>query len=742
MSSSDSVKSESIDFRNFLEASPQAVVLFRTSDGCVVETNDLFCRLVGLSRAALLEAGACGTTGEHPGLACLRRVAPAGIELVTSDGRNRCFSARAKEIEYRGQGCCIAFCDSAAEVSLAEDPWAFNRGLQDMFEDIGNVFYATDGNGIITFISANIEALSGYSPSEVIGRNAVDFVYHEDQPERLVHFLKVMAGEALTSEYRMVNRSGDICWVRTSVRSRERYGQIAGVQGVLIDISDRKAIEEALRRTEEKYRMLVQNTKDAIFVIQNGRIAFVNTSGCALLDGTAEALKGLEFSAVVHRDDRPALAACLALLEKDQPCEQVALRLACPDGAIRQVQLAAAPIPWEESPAALLFLRDATLWTKMEEQLRIAQKVEAVGTLASGVVHNFNNLLMGINGNASLCLLHQEARHPARVYTQRILKLVESGSKLTAQLLDYARSGKNQARPMDLNLLVREICETLAATQKHITFRLNLAEDLPFVKADKSQIEQALLNLLLNAVDAMTAGGDIQVQTRMVMDGGAAGDNRSTDNLPSVLLTVVDSGIGMSPEILARIFEPFFTTKESGRGTGLGLSTVHGIIQNHGGVVKVKSLVGHGSRFDIYLPTVEKPAPVLGELLESFTISGRGTILVVDDEIDVLETSAELLEYSGFKVLKALNGAAALDIYRREAGRIDLVMIDIIMPEMNGKELFRRIRQINPQARVLFFSGYNLDQQLEQLLQQGYAAFLQKPYDHRLLCSKIMDIIS
>jgi len=673
---------------------------------------------------------------------CLKTVGPDDLEWALPEGKGLRLSARMKELVCGGKACVVAFVEDPAERPRKESFQVEDRRFRDMVENINDIFYATDENGIITYISPNIAMLSGYLPSEVVGRNAVEFIYPDDQAERLVHFLKILAGETLTSEYRMVTKTGEVRWVRTSVRCRTDHGQVAGTQGVLIDISDRKAIEEALRQSEEKYRVLVQNAKDAVFVIQNGRIAFVNPSACTLLSCAAESLKGSDFSEFVHPDDRPAVETCLALLETNHPCDPLAFRLVGPDGAPKQVELVAALIPWEERPAALFFLRDITLQSKMEEQLRNTQKLEAIGTLTSGIVHNFNNLLMGINGNASLCLLHLEGGDPVRAYTEKILRLVESGSKLTAQLLDYARSGKSQVQPMDLNQLVREACETLAATQKHIPVHLSLAQELPYIKADKSQIEQVLLNLLLNAVDAMPDGGDIYVQTRLETRVGTPADTFLKDHPPHVLLTVADSGVGMSPEIQARIFEPFFTTKAPGRGTGLGLSTAHGIIQNHGGTIEVHSLSGHGSRFDVCLPAAEKPKRAAADLSGRQKIQGRGMILVVDDEMDVLETSAELLEHSGFSVLKAAGGDAALDIYHRCAEQIDLVMIDIVMPGMNGKELFYRIRQMNEQAKVLFFSGYSLDQQLEQILQNGCAAFLQKPYDHQVLCCKIMEIIS
>lgn len=739
------------DFRNLLEAWPGAVALFHSADGRLLEANDAFCRMVALPRSKIF--GSRPRDGRQdddrredprnvPRLAHMRASGANEVELAIRDvGRMR-LPARLSAASYGGQACSAAFIVDPAECLREESLPVGDRSYRDLVENINDVLYATDENAVITYISPNIMNLSGYLPCELIGRNSVEFAHPDDQAERLVQFLKILAGEAVTSEYRFVTKAGEIRWARTSARSMTVRGQTVGTQGILVDISDRKRIEEALRQSEEKYRVLVQNAKDAVFVIQQECITFVNPSACALLGRAAEHLTGTVFSRFVHPDDQPAFDTYISACVNNHPCDPLAFQVVCADKQVKRVELVAARIVWEEKAAALFFLRDITLQTKMEMQLRQSQKLEALGTLSSGIAHNFNNLLMGINGNASLSLLHLGSRDPVRTYTEKILRLVESGSKLTAQLLDYARSSQSQVGPVDLNQLVNEACETLGATHKQFPVRLELARDLPSIKADKSQIEQVLLNLLLNAVDAMPDGGDIHVQTRLVTDAQKAFKPNLEVKRAVVQLSVTDSGIGMSPEVKARIFEPFFTTKELGRGTGLGLSTAHGIVQNHGGTIEVHSQPGSGSRFDIFLPAVDLPTTVPSALHANTLIQGRGTILVVDDEIDVLETSAELLEHSGFRVLTAMDGDTALEIYHRNSDGIDLIMIDIVMPGMNGKELYHRIRKVNAQAKILFFSGYSLDQQIEEMLRHGCTGFLQKPYDHQLLCYKIMDIIS
>jgi PAS domain S-box-containing protein len=368
-------------------------------------------------------------------------------------------------------------------------------------------------------------------------------------------------------------------------------------------------MEEALKRSEEKYRILVQHAKDAILVVQDEQIRFMNPIASEILGYTCERIADRSFIDFVHPDDRELIMdRYRRRMRGDDLSDRVSFRIINKDGEARDVDLNAVLITWEEKPAILNFLRDVTLQKKMEAQLRNSQRMEALGTLSGGIAHNFNNLLMGILGNTSLAQKGLDPSAPTCGYLEKINKLVQGGSKLTHQLLEYARGGSSQVGPVDLNQLVKDTSETLAATKKQIRIHHRLSEKIPFLTADQGQIEQVLLNLLLNAADAMPTGGDLSVETSCLPAGHAGEISGLSPKQAYVLLKVTDCGTGMSKATQDRIFEPFFTTKGLERGTGLGLSTAYGIIKNHNGKILVESELNKGSSFFVYLPAAADEA--------------------------------------------------------------------------------------------------------------------------------------
>ena len=399
-------------------------------------------------------------------------------------------------------------------------------------------------------------------------------------------------------------------------------------------------------------------------------------------------------------------------------------------------------ISWEGRPAALVFLRDITVQKKMESQLRNAQRMEALGTLSGGIAHNFNNLLMGINGNVSLSMADLSPATIAYKYMEKIVSLVQSGSKLTRQLLQYARDGAREMVTVDINQLVKDASETLGATKKQIQVRFRLSQDMPSIKADQGQIEQVLLNILLNAADAMPEGGDVFIETACLKGSQAEGKVTLSKSMDYVMIKVSDSGTGIAKHVIDRIFEPFFTTKGLGRGTGLGLSTAYGIIKNHDGDICVETEVGKGSTFYIYLPALSAEsacAPAMPELRE---IPCQGTILLIDDEPNVLHPVAALLEHAGFTVFKAISGPVALEIFQYQWEQIDLVLLDLILPNISGKDLYYRFKEINPKVKVLICTGCDQAGPADELIASGCLGFIQKPYNIEELSTLMMRILS
>ncbi|UCF84557.1 MAG: response regulator [Desulfobacteraceae bacterium] len=366
--------------------------------------------------------------------------------------------------------------------------------------------------------------------------------------------------------------------------------------------------------------------------------------------------------------------------------------------------------------------------------------MEAIGSLAGGVAHDFNNLLMGILGNVTLMLMDTESYQSHYATLKDIEKQVMNGAELTRQLLEYARKGKYEVKVIDLNELVRETSVTFNRAHKDIIVRSELAPDLLAIEADISQIEQALLNLYLNASDAMPEGGALTLRSFNLTHEDMTGCPYLPKKGTYVCLEVTDTGTGMDRGTQQRIFEPFFTTKEMGKGTGLGLASVYGIVKGHGGYLDVASEPGQGTTFSIYLPASEKHTDVQAEP-DSQIETSSGTILMVDDEEIILNVGSKILEKLGYRVLQATSGKKALEVYEAEKDGIDLVILDMVMPGMGGGETFDRIMAIEPQAKVLLSSGYSLDGEATDILKRGCKGFVQKPFKFKDLSLRIKAIL-
>lgn len=382
---------------------------------------------------------------------------------------------------------------------------------------------------------------------------------------------------------------------------------------------------------------------------------------------------------------------------------------------------------------------------KLEAQLQQAQKMEAIGTLAGGIAHDFNNLLMGIQGITSLMRLETNADHPFTEHLKGIEDHVKSAAQLTNQLLGFARGGKYEVKPTDLNALVESTIHMFGRTRKEITIHTSYQQDIWTVEVDKRQIEQVLLNLYVNAWQAMHEGGELFVETANIVLDTYYLSLYGLEPGNYVKISVKDTGIGMDEATRQRIFDPFFTTKEMGRGTGLGLASAYGIIKNHGGIINVYSEVGKGATFHIYLP-VSLPACAEGleeddEQTDSI-VEGSGTILLIDDEDTIIAVGRKILEKIGYKVFIAKSGREALETYEEKRAEIDLVILDIIMPGMGGAETFDNLKKINPRIKILLSSGYSLDSQATRILKRGCSGFIQKPFDINSLSRMIKQIMT
>ncbi|MBW1859880.1 MAG: PAS domain S-box protein, partial [Deltaproteobacteria bacterium] len=462
-----------------------------------------------------------------------------------------------------------------------------------------------------------------------------------------------------------------------------------------LDITERKRAEDALRASEEEYRSLVESTEDSVYLVDvDSTYLFMNQKHLSRFELSQEEVIGSPYSKFHSEEEAKAFFSRVKEVTETRRSlwhEHRSER----DG--RHFLRTLSPVKGAEGKtvAVTVVSKDITERKRLEAKLQHAQRMEAIGTLAGGIAHNFNNLLMGIQGHLSLMSLDADDADAIRDRLKKMEQLVESGTQLTSHLLGYAREGRYEVKTVSLNQLVTRTADTFGLAKKQITIHLELDDDLLGIKADYGQIEQVLWNLFVNASDAMPGGGDLFLKTMSVTHEDMKGSLYVPKHGNYVLLMVTDTGTGMDEKTMGRAFDPFFTTKGVGQGTGLGLSSAYGIVKAHGGYVDVESKLGSGTTFRVYLPASEEEVQ---EVVKSApaVVKGTGSVLLVDDEELVLEVGKELLEVMGYRVLAAKDGREAVEIYRKNQDDIDIVVLDMVMPGMGGGEAFDRLKEINP----------------------------------------------
>jgi len=505
-----------------------------------------------------------------------------------------------------------------------------------------------------------------------------------------------------------------------------------------LDMVYPRQITKELLSVKRHFEVTLKSMEEGILeVTQDGRIVYANPAALILAGLPEETLLSSPLIDLFHEADRPRIRDLLLSSDTlpQSISEESPVRL---NG--KEISISFLPVVDDGDKTLILLLNDVSERKRMEAQLLHAQKMEAIGTLAGGIAHDFNNLLMVIQGNTSLMLFDLHPEHPNFERLKRIEKQVQNGSRLTSQLLGYARKGRYEVKPVNLNLLVKEASEIFGRTRKEITLHRDLAQDLSPIEADQGQIEQVLMNLFVNTADAMPGGGDLFLKTANVTHEHLKSQVYQAREGNYVLLSVKDTGIGMDQKTIERIFDPFFTTKELGRGTGLGLASVYGIVKGHGGYIAVESEKGKGATFKIYLPASTQSLQETIQTPDEF-VRGTETVLLVDDEEMIIETGQDLLERMGYRTFIARSGEEALRIYETSRDSIDLVILDLVMPHMGGGELFDRLRAMNPNVKVLLSSGYSINGEATKILERGCKGFIQKPFDLRQLSQSLRAIL-
>jgi two-component system cell cycle sensor histidine kinase/response regulator CckA len=512
-----------------------------------------------------------------------------------------------------------------------------------------------------------------------------------------------------------------------------------------------RTYHNALQESEERYRNILDNIQESYFEMNlAGELTFFNDSLIEITGYPRDELMGMNNREYTSEETAKEMYTIFnQVYRTGEPAEINDYEILIKGGETRTLELSTNLMKdQDDRPVGFRGIaRDVTERLKaekerkqLEAQLQQAQKMETIGTLAGGIAHDFNNLLQGIQGRASLMLMGTASSHPHFEHLNGIVDYVEGGANLTRQLLGFARGGKYEVKTTDLNELIKNQNKMFGRTKKEITIRGKYEENLWSTEVDRSQIEQVLMNLYINAVQAMPGGGDLYVQTENIIIDENYIKPFMIKPGKYIKTSVTDTGVGMDKATQQRIFDPFFTTKEMGRGTGLGLASVYGIVKNHDGFINVYSEQGEGTTFNFYLPTSKGEILDDKELAEDI-LKGSETVLLVDDEDMIIDVGKPILEQMGYNVLTATGGKEALDIYEKNKQEIGIVILDMIMPGMGGGDTYDRLKELNPDIKVLLSSGYSINGQATKILERGCDGFIQKPFNVMGLSRKIRGIL-
>jgi PAS domain S-box-containing protein len=628
---------------------------------------------------------------------------------------------------------------------------AAQRKYRLLAENISEVVTILDPDLTYTYVSPSVKHVRGFDPGELIGKPLSGACTPESikKAGRLFsreEIVQADSGRDVTRlvELEMFKKDGSTIWSESRVSLlRDASGRHAGYITVSRDVDESRKINAQLRESEEKYRTILENIEEGYYEVDiRGNFTFFNEAICKIAGTSCNEIRGVNFRAYTRVDEAKRLYRIFSGIYKSgKPARAFDLEIFRMDGESRHVEISATLImDHAGKPTGFRgIMRDITRRKRTEEekarleaQLMHAHKMEAVGTLAGGIAHDFNNILQVINGYAQMLLMTKTAQNPDYDKLLQLEKAGERASVLIQQLLTFSRKAGGSYKRVNLNTEIASVEKLLKQTlPKMIDIKINLDERLWPVSADPLHMEQILLNLASNAADAMPDGGQLTIETRnIVLDESYCKAHFEAVPGSYVLLTVSDTGCGMEQDSVCQIFDPFYTTKAIGKGTGLGLASVYGIVKEHGGRIHCYSEPGQGAIFKIYLPAVLNVAADPEKTIKSAN-SPRGgdeTILVVDDEPAVREMAREMLEYFGYGVLCAENGECAIETYRTSPTPINLVLLDLNMPGMGGYKCMKELLNIEPDLKILIASGYSTDFHAEQALSSGAASFIGKPY--------------
>jgi PAS domain S-box-containing protein len=670
--------------------------------------------------------------------------------MTTPDGR--VWNERGEPV-FDDRGNLIGVVELAQDITELKRAEEALRGSEEkhrlLVENSYDIIYTLNTEGIFTFVSPAWTELLGHPIDQVIGQPFQPFVHVDDIPVCLEFLQKVLNTEQRQDGvvYRVKHINGEWRWHRTNaVPFKDEAGKVIGLQGIARDFTDRKLSEEALRESEQSSRLLIEQAPIGIGIMHDGVLVNVNPQLLEIFgyDSIHEVL-GLPVEDFYSPEDR----ALITQRRKDRLSGKLLpmhyeVKGLKKNGESFDLEVWPTVVDYEGKPAILTFCADMSETKSLRSQLLQAQKMEAIGTLAGGVAHDFNNLLQVVLGYSEILLNDKHPEHQDYDKLHTINATAKRGSDLVQRLLVFSRKGDTKPRSLNLNHEVTQLKKLLERTiPKMIAIELSLESWLPVINADPVQVEQILLNLAINAKDAMPeSGGKLTIETRNItLDEEYCRTHLESKPGQYVMISVSDTGHGMSQETVQHIFEPFFTTKGAGKGTGLGLAMVYGIMKHHEGFINCKSELGHGTTFRIYFPVVQMELEEDLEQESAVPQGGSETILLVDDEESLCDIGSQLLTRAGYTVLTATNARDALNLYRNQRSDISLVILDLIMPGMGGKECFQELVNINPQVKVILSSGFLSDGTTEEARVFGFRGLVEKPYNMRELLETVREVL-
>ncbi|MGO9735955.1 MAG: PAS domain S-box protein [Desulfomonilaceae bacterium] len=617
-----------------------------------------------------------------------------------------------------------------------------------LFESAGDSIYLieSEGDRLGKILSANHAAanMHGYTIEELLTMNIKDLDTEESAKEMPERIARVLRGETVRDEVMHRRKDGTVFPLEINARLL-RLGDHPYALAIDRDITERKVSEAALKASEERMRTLIEVSPIGITIVRQGVYIYTNPAFVRMFgyDDINE-IVGRPLESLCVPEERAFIKKVARDRAAGLHTPQYEITGLSKDGRRLNLSVWGTMADFDGEPATFAFVVDETKEKSLRLQLIQVQKMESLGALAGGVAHDFNNLLQVVLGYSELMISSKKLDERTVTDLSKINHAAKDGAELAKRLLAFSRKGEINRIPVNLNEQVEKLKGMLERTiPKMIEIRLALNADPAMVTADPTQIDQVLLNLAVNARDAMPNGGKLNIETTNVaLDeeecrlhvGSKAGD--------CVLLTVSDTGIGMDPQTLEQIFEPFFTTKSEGKGTGLGLSIVYGVVRRHEGFITCDSEPGRGTTFRIYLPALSENAVKNVDVGPDVTPKGGNeTILLVDDEEYVRDLAVRFLTSAGYNVITASNGREAIEIFERDRGMISLIILDLIMPEIGGMQCLEEIKKIDPNARVLIASGLSVDESERKTIESSARGFVSKPYKMKQALDAVRMII-